>query len=326
MGSMESIFSDVQLAVIQQGYFALLTGFITLWALSWASVIKRDDPRLYRILHILAGGLLIFFFVIGLKLSTKQLFFLVVLTLAIIIVSAEITIWIPKLRYGRKVVNILKKYEVIDNLRDRMDLERNEVLLRRFNGANNTMTRHNLQQACDLIIEQTVPSILKELRIKHKFNVSLLLPNKDGSFKVRSSIGVSPEHIDLIETKFRWIEPVVGLAGYCISRKEKVNVVDFSNPEFSSISNYWVGLTIDEERHTSFYSNPIIFGNPEDEDSVAVAVLCVTVRGKNAWNGGNIDKMMEKVSESIETLLYIEDILQIEDYDIMVNQQQDNPT
>ncbi len=322
---MELIFCKSQLEIIQQGYFALLTGFITLWALNWASVIKRNDPIILRKLHLLAGFFLMVFFVIGSKFSTKQLFILAIITLVLIILSAEITIRIPSLRDGKKLVSMIKTHEIIDDLRDRLDLERNEVLLLKFNGDNNASMRNNLQRAFDSIITEIVPSLLKELRIKHKFNVSLLIPNQYGKFNVRSSINVRPEHLTRMEETFRWQDPIVGLAGYCISRKEKVDVVDFSNPEFSNLKNYWVGLDENEKPHDSFYANPIIYGNPEDESSFAVAVLCVTVRGKNAWNSENINKMMVKVSESIETLLYIEDILQIEDYDIILSHQEDNP-
>ena len=293
--------------------------------MSWGSVLKRNDAIILRQLHLVVGSFLMIFFMIGSKFSTKQLFILATLTLVLIIISAEFTIRIPSLRDGKKVVSVLKTYEIIDDLLYRLDLERNEVLLLKLNGENNASMRDKLQRAFDSIITQIVPSILEELRIKHKFNVSLLIPNQDGKFKVRSSFKVTPEHKTLMEEKFRWKDPIVGLAGYCISTKEKVDVVDFSNPEFSTLRNYWVSLDENEKPHDSFYANPIIYGNPEDESSIAVAVLCVTVRGKNAWNSENINNMMVKVSESIETLLYIEDILQIEDYDIILSHQEDNP-
>lgn len=306
---MVSLFTAGDIDNILQGFFALLTGFITLWALSWASVIKQDDPYLFRILHLICGGLLLLYFVIFLDLTFKQFFFLALFTFVVCIASAELTIRIPALRDGVKLTAFRVTTKSVAKLRDRVDLERNAVLYEALIGANKSDMRDYLQNAYDSIVQDVIPRLLIAARIRKKFNVSLLVPVDDGSFRVKSSVGVRKSHLALIEKKFRWKDEFVGLAGYSFARKEIVSVSDFSQPEYSDLSEYWVGLTPDEKLHDSFYSNPIFFGNPDDEDSIVVAVLCVTVRGKNAWKGDNIDLMMEMISETLETLMYIEILL-----------------
>lgn len=308
---MVSLFTAGDIDNILQGFFALLTGFITLWALSWASVIKQDDPYLFRILHLISGGILLIYFAYFLDITFLQFFFLALFTFVICIVSAELTLRIPALRDGKKVVGMQTTNRNVAKLRDRIDLERNAVLYEALNGATESDLRQYLQNAYDSIVKDIIPSLLKAARITKKFNVSLLVPVDDGCFRVKSSVGVSERHLELITEKLRWKDKFAGLAGYCFVTKENISVLDFSQPEFSDLAEHWVGLTPNEKLHDSFYANPIIFGNPEDKDSIVVGVLCVTVRGKNAWKGDNLDLTMKMISETLESLMYMEILFNI---------------
>jgi hypothetical protein len=196
----------------------------------------------------------------------------------------------------------IKTGEYLLNLLNYLDLEILYVEDCILENNNAEDVKQASQQAFLDILETTI----KLLKIPENDGTHIsLLRAQEGEFQLICQKGIANRRLPLIEKKFRYKDPVAGLAGKCASEKKIICINDFSDHQ-NPYSNDWLALEDTETKPGSIICTPLFWGVGK-KDRI-LAVLSITSKRNNAFDERSFPNFLEYINSRLESLIYLVDI------------------
>jgi hypothetical protein len=134
-------------------------------------------------------------------------------------------------------------------------------------------------------------------------SLSILLARDNGKFDVLAYDGITYAQIEHIKESFRHKPEIVSVAGYAVNTGKFACIPNLED-QTNYLIDHWVPAETNERKEGFLLCYPIFSGVGRDSHSRPIAVICLSSRVKNAYDGSDIREILDRFSPKIENMIY----------------------